>query len=544
MTKSSMRTTTAQTIIRELENHFVPSLRNCGKIGELKKIHANIVKLSLSQSNFLVTKMLDVCDNCGDIDYATLLFEQLVEPNAFSYNAIIRTYAHNHAYNLAITQFKQMLRAQNHILPDKFTFPFVIKSSAGLLSHPLGQQIHAQLCKFGPESHSITENALIDMYTKCDDLTNAHKVFEQMTNQDVFSWNGLIYGHARLGQMERARTLFDGMPCRTIVSWTTMITGYARNGCYADALDIFRKMQVAGIEPDEISLISVLPACSQLGALEVGRWIHLYSDKNGFLQKTNISNALIEMYSKCGCIDEARNLFDELAHRDVISWSTMIGALANHGKAHEAIELFQDMQKALVFPNKITFLGILTACTHAGLLNEGLKYFDSMRENYNIEPEIEHYGCLVDLLGRCGRLDKALDTILKMPIEPDSRIWGSLLSSCRTHKNLEIAIIAMEHHLELEPDASGSYVMLANIYAELGKWEDVSSIRKAIRSKRIKKTPGCSLIEIDNLVQEFLSDDYSKPFAQEIYGVLELLAWHQNRTSDLVEFLQEDTGLA
>lgn len=543
-----MGTAIGNNVFRKMENHFVPALRNCGKIVHLKKIHALIVKLSLSQSNFLVTKMVDVCDNCGDTDYATLLFKQLVEPNVFSYNAIIRAYSHNHLYSLAITVFKQMMRhprklSEIPILPDRFTFPFLIKSCAGLLCHRLGQQIHAQLYKFGTDSHCIAENALIDMYTKCDDLTNAYKVFDQMTNRDAISWNSLIYGHARLGQMESAKALFDEMPGRTIVSWTTMITGYARIGCYADALEIFREMQMVGIEPDEISILSVLPACAQLGALEIGKWIHMYSDKNGFLKTTSICNALIEMFAKCGCVDQARNLFDQMVERDVISWSTMIVGLANHGKALEALELFGEMQKAQVVPNGITFLGILTACTHAGLWNEGLKSFDSMREDYHIEPEIEHYGCLVDLLGRSGRLDQALDTIMKMPMKADSRIWSSLLSCCRTHHNLEIAIIAMEHLVELEPDESGSYVLLANIYAEVGKWEGVAMIRKLIRRKGIKKTPGCSLIEVNNVVEEFVSGDHSKPFSEDIFWILQVLALHQNRAND-VEFKQEDTDQA
>ncbi|KAF7817152.1 pentatricopeptide repeat-containing protein [Senna tora] len=539
-----LRATTGNDVLRGMENHFVPALRNCKKTEQLKKIHAHIVKLSLSQSNFLVTKMLDVCDNCGDVDYATLLFEQLVEPNVFSYNAIIRTYSHNHLYSFAITVFKKMMRhprnsTENLMLPDRFTFPFLIKSCAGLLYHSLGQQVHAQICKFGTTSHCITENALIDMYTKCDDLKSAYKVFDQITDRDAISWNSLIFGHARLGQMESAKALFDKMPCRTIVSWTTMISGYARIGCYVDALEIFRQMQIVGIDPDEISIVSVLPACAHLGALEVGKWIHMYSDKNGFLKKTSISNALIEMYAKCGCIDQARNLFDQLIERDVISWSTMIAGLANHGKAHEALELFREMQKTRVVPNGITFLGVLAACTHAGLWNEGLKFFDSMREDYHIEPEIEHYGCLVDLLGRSGRIDQALDMIMKMPMKPDSRIWNSVLSSCRTHHNLEIAIIAMEKLVEIEPDESGSYVLLANIYAELGMWEGVSLVRKLIRSKRIKKTPGCSLIEVNNVVEEFVSSDDSKPFSKDIFWILKVLALHQYPSNDELEFEQD-----
>ncbi|XP_017409149.1 pentatricopeptide repeat-containing protein At2g20540 [Vigna angularis] len=529
--------------VRELENRFVATLRTCSKIAELKKLHAHIVKLSLSQSNFLATKMLDLCDNLGHVDYATLIFQNLEDPNVFSYNAIIRTCTHNHKYSLAIYVFKEMLRhATKSALPDKFTIPFVIKSCAGIPCRRLGQQVHAQVCKFGPKSHAITDNALIDMYTKSGDLKGAYQVFEEMTERDAVSWNSLISGHARLGQMKSAREAFNEMPCRTIVSWTTMINGYTKAGCSVDALEIFRGMQVVGIEPDEISVISVLPACAQLGALEVGKWIHKYSEKSGFLKKTAVCNALIEMYAKCGCIDEALELFYQMVGKDVICWSTMIGGLANHGKGYEAIRVFEDMQNAGVAPNGVTFVGVLSACVHAGLWKEGLRYFDVMRVDHHLEPEIEHYGCLVDLLGRWGRLHEALDTIMKMPMQPDSRIWNTLLSSCRIHRNLEIAVVAMEQLLELEPEESGNYVLLANIYAELGKWEGVSNVRKLIRSKRIKKTPGSSLIEVNNIVQEFVSGDDTKPFSQDVFTILEGLTLHQTTASDFMEFVEEDAG--
>lgn len=534
--------------IRELENLLVPTFRNCTHLNGLKKIHAFIVKFSLSQSNFLLTKMVDVCDKTGQVEYATLLFQQVAQRNVFLYNSIIKLYANNSRYSLAIILYKQMLRQisqaeKNPILPNKFTFPFVVKSCAGLVCVSLGRQVHAHVVKFGFESHSITDNALMDMYVKCDALRDARKVFDVMRDRDLISWNGLLSGYARLGQMRKARELFEEMPDKTIVSWTAMISGYTGIGCYYEALEIFREMQVLGIEADEVSVISVLPACAQLGALEIGKWIHIYSDRNGLLRSTVVCNALIEMYAKCGCIDAALRLFNRMLKRDVISWSTMIGGLANHGKAHEAIKLFRDMQRAKIEPNGITFLGLLSACVHAGFWNGGLKFFDSMRADYHLEPEVEHYGCLVDLLGRSGHLDQALEIIMKMPMKPDSKIWGSLLNSCRIHCNLEIANIAMEHLLEIEPDDIGNYVLLSNIYADVGMWEVVLKIRKLIRSKSMKKTPGCSLIEVNNVVEEFVSGDDTKPYVKDLFLMLELLVSHQNlSTEDIAEIVSEDSG--
>ncbi|KAJ6758496.1 hypothetical protein OIU74_025201 [Salix koriyanagi] len=245
--------------IRELENFFVPILQNCKNIVELKSIHARVIKYSLSQSNFLVTKMVDVCDKSEDLGYASLLFNQVKEPNGYLYNAMIRAYTHNEGYTSAILFYKEMLRLkdperENPIFPDRFTFPFVIKSCSGLVCYNLGKQIHAHLCKFGPKSNITMENALIDMYTKCESLLGAHKVFEGMVERDAISWNSIISGHVGVGQMRKARALFDSMPYRTIVSWTAMISGYTRFGSYADAVDVFRQMQIVGVEPDEINL--------------------------------------------------------------------------------------------------------------------------------------------------------------------------------------------------------------------------------------------------------------------------------------------------
>ncbi|XP_009766198.1 pentatricopeptide repeat-containing protein At2g20540-like [Nicotiana tabacum] len=528
--------------VKGLEDMFIPMLRNCKSTGFMKKIHAQMVKFSLSQSNYLVTKMVEICDKLGEVDYASLLFKQVEEPNNYLYNCMIRAYTNRQRYVPCINIYKQMMEqteSEETTSPDEYTYPFVIRSCGGLLCVNLGKQFHGQVSKFGFKSSSMIENSLLDMYVKCDQMSYAHKLFEEMSERDVISWNSLISGHIKLRQVRKARALFEEMPNKTVVSWTAMISGYTKTGCYGDALDVFRRMQMIGMKPDWISLVAVLPACAQLGALELGKWIHFYAEKYGYLRKTSVCNALMEMYAKCGSVNQAWQLFNEMSERDVISWSTMIGGLANHGRAHEALKLFNEMQRSAVEPNEITFVGLLCACAHAGLVNDGLRYFNSMKNNYNIEPRIEHYGCLVDLLGRTGRLELALARIKSMPVKPDSAIWGSLLSSCRTHRNLEMAVIAMEHLLELEPEDTGNYILLANIYADLGKWDGVSRMRKLIRSKSMKKTPGCSLIEVNSVVQEFLSGDDSKPFSKDIHQVLELLALHQSKENDLVDITLE-----
>ncbi|KAG9444314.1 hypothetical protein H6P81_015654 [Aristolochia fimbriata] len=511
-----------------MEDRIASVLQKTNTVSQLKEAHVYILKSSLSQSSFLATKMVNICSICSETKYARLIFGEVNEPNIFLYNAIIQAYSQNECYAEAVGIYQQMLsfpKETNRATANKFTYPFVIKASGGLRHLYLGKLLHGQVCKSGPASNSIIENNLMEMYTKCDALEDAQDIFDRMADRDVVSWNTLIFAYCKMGKMRKAQKMFDSMPTRTIVSWTTMISGCSQNRLFSEALQFFYQMQVtAGVKPDAVSIVAVLPACAQQGALELGRWIHVYSDKHGLLKLVCVCNALIEMYVKCGSIGEAHQLFNSMRERDVISWSAMIGGLANHGKAHEALHLFKDMEQAGVKPNGITYLGVLSACAHAGFLDVGIQYFSSMTKDHAIAPGIEHYGCMVDLLGRSGCVDQALEFINQMTIVPDATIWGSLLSACRTHGNIKIAITAMENLIELEPDDTGNYILLSNTYAAAGMWNEVARMRKLLRSKRMKKTPGCSLIEVNNVVQEFVAGDDSYPIANEVSRVLKLLA--------------------
>ncbi|RWW63357.1 hypothetical protein BHE74_00029471 [Ensete ventricosum] len=509
----------------EMEDRIIPMLRSCACFAQLKRVHARIVVSALSQSCYLATRIISVYSAGGRLDYAALVFHHVEEPNAFLYNEMIRTYAKKSHFVEAIGLYKQMVR-QDHVFADGFTYPFVIKACAGLPVLDLGRQVHARVSRSGLGSNSIIQNSLIEMYTKCDDLIGAHCLFDEMAERDVISWNMLITAHARLGQMRKARALFDTMPKRSVVSWTALISGYTSIGCYSDAIEVFHKMQLEGLEPDDVSIVSVLPACAHLGALELGKWIHAFCNKHKLLEKTFVCNALMEMYAKCGSIDQAHQLFEDMRERDVISWSTMIGGLATHGRAPDAIKLFVEMEEKdkRVRPNCITFLGLLSACSHAGLVDEGLWYFESMKKVYGIDPDIEHYGCMVDLLGRAGCIRRAVELIDGMPFPPDASIWGSLLCACRIHGDVEMAVKATERLLELEPEDTGNYVMLSNIYAAAGRWDGVAKMRKLVRSRKMKKTPGCSSIEVNNAVREFMAGDETNPHFVELCQMLDLLA--------------------
>ncbi|KAG2627233.1 hypothetical protein PVAP13_3KG122513 [Panicum virgatum] len=444
---------------------------------------------------------------------------------------MIKAYAQNHLHRDAVEVYVRLLRCPP--LPwgggfsggDRFTYPFLLKACGGLAAVELGNQVHAHVVRSGCEAHDIVQNSLIEMYTRCGDLSLARKVFDEMRNKDVVSWNTLISAHARLGQMRKARALFDSMPEKTVVSWTALVSGYTAVSDFAGAVEVFRLMQMEGFEPDDVSIVAVLPACAQLGALELGRWIYAYCNRHGMLRKTYICNALMEMYAKCGCIDEVLQLFHGMPEKDVISWSTAIGGLAAHGRAREAVRLFEAMDgEGRVRPNGITFVGLLSACSHAGLLDEGLRYFDRMKDAYGVEPGVEHYGCLVDLLGRSGRIQRALDTVRGMPIPADAKIWGSLLSGCCSHGDVDTAVVAAERLVELEPGDVGNLVMLANVYAAAERWGDVANTRKEIRRQSTRKTPGCSMIEVDNVVREFVAGEDLGPELGGLAAVLDILA--------------------
>ncbi|TKW27056.1 hypothetical protein SEVIR_3G232200v4 [Setaria viridis] len=514
-----------------LEDAVIARLRACATFRDVLRAHGHAVRLCLSQSSYVATQIVHLCNAHGRAEHAARVFAQVPDPNLHLHNAMIKAYAQNHLHRDAVEVYVRMLRCLP--LPssggfsggDRFTYPFLLKACGGLAAVELGRQVHAHVVRSGCEAHDIVRNSMIEMYTRCGDLSLARKVFDEMRNKDAVSWNTLISAHARLGQMRRARALFDSMPDKTVVSWTALVSGYTAVGDFAGAVEVFRLMQMEGFEPDDVSIVAVLPACAQLGALELGRWIYAYCNKHDMLRKTYICNALMEMYAKCGCIDQALQLFDGMPEKDVISWSTAIGGLAAHGRAREAVWLFEAMDREeRVRPNGVTFVGLLSACSHAGLLDEGLRYFDRMKEAYGVEPGVEHYGCLVDLLGRSGRIQRALETVRGMPVPADAKIWGSLLSACRSHGDVDTAVVAAERLVELESGDVGNLVMLANVYASAGRWDDVASTRKEIRSRSTRKTPGCSMIEVDNVVREFVAGEDLGPELGGLAAVLDMLA--------------------
>lgn len=361
------------------------------------------------------------------------------------------------------------------------------------------------------------------MYAKLGLLASARQLFSEMTVRDVPAWNSIIAGYARCGDMEGALEMFRAMPARNVISWTTMISGYSQSGQYQKALDTFLEMErEKGVRPNEVTIASVLTACANLGALEIGQRIEGYAREKGYFANMFVCNAILEMYSRCGSIDRAQRVFDEIGRRrDVCSWNSMIMGLAVHGKCNEALQLFHEMLGEGTAPDDVTFVGVLLACTHGGLVVQGRKFFQSMKQNFSIIPKLEHYGCMVDLLGRAGELHGACDLIQSMTMKPDSVVWGALLGACSFHGHVELAEKAAQSLFELEPWNPGNYVILSNIYASAGKWNGVAKLRKMMKGRRITKAAGYSFIEEGGRMHKFSVEDRSHPRSVEIYTLLD-----------------------
>ncbi|CAA7405685.1 unnamed protein product [Spirodela intermedia] len=439
----------------------------------------------------------------------------------FLHNTLIRAYARTGgaAHLEAILVYRHLLRSA--LPPDTHTFPFLLKASAAALpgsaiAAAQGGAAHAQIVRLGFSGQLHATNALIHFYSLAGDLPAARRLLETSATTDVVSFNTLITGYCRSGNSAAARKLFDEMPQRNGISWTAMISGHVHCGEEREALSLFSAMQSSGVPPMAATLVSVLSACAQLGALEQGRWVHRHLRVSGGGAATInvfLGTALIDMYAKCGEVDAAVAVFEAMPERNLLSWTTLIGGLAVHGRGTAALRLFEQMETSGVAPDDVAFVAALSACSHAGLLDDGRRIFAAMRRRYGVEPKLEHYGCLVDLLARGGRLTEAMAAVEEMPVSPDGRIWSALMAGCRFHGDAKLAERVAERLVALEPDNGGVYVLLANVYGAAGRHGEAVRVRGAMRRRCLGKAPGWSSVEVGGEVHQFTAGGGSHPAA-------------------------------
>ncbi|KAI9157228.1 hypothetical protein LWI28_018804 [Acer negundo] len=495
------------------------------EVKEGEKVHGHVVKTGLEFDVYVCNSIMDMYAVLGRIDRVKKLFDKMLERDVVSWNVLISGNVKCRRFEDALNFF-QLMKRESILRPDEATVVSTLSACTALKSLELGEEIHLYVStELG--FTTIIGNALLDMYCKCGSLSVARKIFDEMSCKNVFCWTSMVSGYVTCGHLDDARDLFDRSPVKDIVLWTAMINGYVQYNRFDEAVSLFQDMQIRRVNPDKFIVVALLTGCAQLGALEQGRWIHGYIDENRITVDAVVGTALIEMYAKCGCIEKALEIFYHMKEKDTASWTSIICGLAMNGKVNKAIQMFTEMKQNGARPDDITFVGVLSACSHGGLIEEGCKLFTSMRETYQIEPKLEHYGCLIDLLGRAGLLDEAEELIKEIPNEKNEIIvplYGALLSACRTYGNVKMGEQLAELLEKIESCNSSVHTLLANIYASADRWEDVTKVRRKMKDLGIKKVPGCSSIEVDGIFHEFLVGDTSHPEMGEIYSMLDRLA--------------------
>ncbi|XP_061372166.1 pentatricopeptide repeat-containing protein At5g06540 [Gastrolobium bilobum] len=498
-----------------LKNPKLVLLEQCSNVWDLKIIHAHMLRTYVFFDVFAASRIVAFCvDSTNLLDYATGVLSQIENPNLFIYNALIRGCSNSENPENSFHYYNQAQRIG--LLPDNITHPFLVKACAQLESAAMGIQAHCQIIKHGFEQDCYARNSLVHMYATVGDMKAARCIFQRIYGFDVVSWTCMIAGYHKCGDVESARQLFEIMPEKNLVTWSTMISGYARNNRFDKAVDLFRVFQAEGMVANEAVMVGVISSCAHLGALAMGEKAHEYVMRNNLTLNLILGTAVVDMYARCGNVEKAIQVFEQLPEKDALCWTALIAGLAMHGYAEKALECFSEMMKTGLVPRDITFTAVLTACSHGGLVERGMEIFESMKRDHGVEPRLEHYGCVVDLLGRAGKLAEAEKFVLEMPVKPNAPIWGALLGACRIHRNVEVGERVGKILIHMRPEHSGYYVLLSNIYARTNKWKDVTIMRRMMKEKGVRKPPGYSLIEIDGKIYEFTIGDKSHPEIEKI----------------------------
>lgn len=550
----------------------------------LKTLHSQLIRTGLHQSSFAVGNFISICANLGLICYARKVFDQMLEPNVFVWNTVFRMFVQNNEPGNAIGYFKQMIggyeRPDHFTLPCVIkACGELMEPGTGMCAHGQGVKlgldtdvfVGTSLMKFYgvlgddkivrkvfDEFHvkdeilwsvmiselgkriddmdsaqqlfdempsemkdAVTSNIMIQGYLKLGDLEKASTLFKQASHPDLLMYNTMLGGYAKLSDHDSLILFFHNMPAKDLVSWNTVIAGLVNHMKIHHAMRYLHQMQVNGFSPDQVTFVTILTACGQAGALESGKWLHSFINRKSVNLDTMVGTALVDMYAKCGDLESASGVFDTMMDLDIVAWNAMIMGYSMNGQSTNALKIYNRMMNAEIKPNETTILAVLSACTHGGLVDKGRKCFNSMFKELGMTPKAEHYGCMVDLLGRAGLLDEAYEFIKTMPLTPHTGVWGALLGASKTHGNVELAEIAVKNLIQLDHSDGGYLAIMSNIYANARRWTDVSRVRNLMKQKGLSKLRGCSSIEINGQIHEFGAEEKSHRSANEIYRMLD-----------------------
>ncbi|KAA8528394.1 hypothetical protein F0562_035749 [Nyssa sinensis] len=463
-----------------------------------KQIHAYIIKHQIDYDTSVGNALCSLYSKCGSLNSAVKTFWRIREKNVISWTAVISACGDNGDFAMGLSFFTGMLSEGGE--PNEFTLTSVLSLCCILQALGVGMQVHSLSIKLGYESNLPVTNSIMYLYLKCGWIADAKKLFDGLETVSLVTWNAMIAGHAQMMDLAEDRL-------------SSHCSG-------TEALNIFLRLTRSSMKPDLFTFSSILTVCSSLVALEQGEQVHAQTIKTGFLSDVIVGTALVNMYNKCGSIERASKAFVEMSRRTLISWTSMITGFAQHGHSQQALQLFEDMRLAGVRPNKITFVGVLSACSHAGMVDEALAYFEMMKNEYKIKPVMDHFACLIDMFVRLGRLDDAFDFVKKMDLEPNEFVWSSLIAGCRSHGNLELGFYAAEQLLKLNPEDPETYVLLLNMYLSAGRWKEVSRVRKMMRNEKVGKLKDWSWISIKDKVYSFKPNDQLHPPCREVDELL------------------------
>ncbi|KAA8531780.1 hypothetical protein F0562_006503 [Nyssa sinensis] len=488
-----------------------------------KEIHQDTIRLGFSSDLLLGNALINMYGKCRCSEGAKKVFDDLRVKDVISWTSITSCYINCGLPREAVRAFREM--GLNGVRPNSVTLSSILPACSELKDLSSGREIHGFVVKNGLEGNLFVSSALINLYASCLSIRQAQLVFENMSQRDIVSWNVIITAYFSNGECEKALHVFHRMRTEGVklnyASWNAVIAGCMQNGQTKQALVIFGEMQDSGFKPNQITITSVLPGCTNLESLRGGKEIHGYIFRHWFYEDITAATALVFMYAKCGELELSRRVFNMIPRRDTVAWNTMIIANSMHGNGEEALSLFRKMLSLGIKPNPVTFTGVMSGCSHSQLVDEGLSVFYSMSRDYMIEPDAEHYSCMVDVLSRAGRLEEAYQFIQEMPLKPTAGAWGALLGACRVYKNVDLGRIAANRLFEIEPDNPGNYVLLSNILVTAKLWGEASVIRKLMRDRGITKIPGCSWVQVRNRVHTFVVGDKSNDQSNEIYRFLD-----------------------
>ncbi|KAK8962964.1 Pentatricopeptide repeat-containing protein [Platanthera guangdongensis] len=484
---------------------FSTIFSTCARLSDLergKRIHEEFSRSGHEMDGFVSAAIVDMYGKCGCLAKAREVFDQISVKTVVAWNSMINGYSLKGDSNSCFQLFSAM--NEEGIRPTSTTISSLLMVCSRISNIRSGKFIHGYSLRNRIEIDIFVTTSLIDFYFKCGGIRQSDFIFQKSPKNNVVVWNVMISGHVASGH------------CR-------------------EAIDVFHSMKLYDVKPDAITFTSCLSACTQLTALQQGREIHEQIRSHNFDSNEIVACALVELYAKCGALGEAHEVFDRLPVRDAVSWTSMIAAYGSNGRVFEALELFEEMRRMKARPDRVTFLALISACCHGGLAEAGVRYFHEMTTKYEIEPGLEHYSCLIDLLGRLGRLREAHGVLQRLPaLKTDAGAVGSFFSACGLHGNLELGLEAARLLLEKDPDDHSAYVGLSNMYASAGRWDGVKKVRERMRERGLRKNPGCSWTEIDNQVHHFFAEDFSHTHIHWIFECLEGLLIHmEDRLEEL-----------